>query len=285
MNVLVTGAGGQLGGALARLAPPWAEINPIDVEDCDFTDIPMLRARLTVEAPDLIINAAAYTDAKAAEREEDLVRAVNVDAVRAMVEAMADTGGKLVQVSCDSVFDGMGARAYQPEDLRRPLSVYGRTKAEGEDCVRTCDLLVRTSGLYEAGGVNFVRTAIDLMRSGAQLRFDAIKEGSPTWASGLARTIWRLVEQRSTGVFHYCDAGRVSLYDFVNAVACEAHAVGLLDRMPTILKGITMQNSLAMPPFLFTSLDCSATHAALGDEAMPWRTNLRYMLEQEVTLK
>ena len=169
MRVLVTGANGQLGRALARLAPSHVEINGIDVEDCDLTDLPMLGARLTVEAPDIILNAAAYTAVDRAESEQDFARAINADAVRAMVEAMAQTGGRVVHVSTDFVFDGTSPRAYLPHDQRNPLSVYGRTKAEGEDHLRPEDLLVRTSWLYEAGGANFVRTMLRLMNEREEL--------------------------------------------------------------------------------------------------------------------
>ncbi|GIX19286.1 MAG: hypothetical protein KatS3mg120_0962 [Erythrobacter sp.] len=151
MRVLITGAAGQLGRALQRTAPPHAAITAIDVEDCDLTDLPTLRARLTVEAPEVIINAAAYTAVDRAESDAQAARAINVDAVGAMVEAVAQTGGRLVHVSTDFVFDGAATRPYRPTDPRNPLSVYGRTKAEGEDLLRPADLLVRTSWVYEVG--------------------------------------------------------------------------------------------------------------------------------------
>lgn len=109
MRVLITGASGQLGGALQRTAPAWADVNAIDAEDVDLTDAPMLTARLVVEAPDVIINAAAYTAVDKAEDDEALARAINAEAVALMVEAMAGTGGKVVHVSTDYVFDGTSA--------------------------------------------------------------------------------------------------------------------------------------------------------------------------------
>ena len=193
MRVLITGANGQLGGALERLAPAWAGINAIDVDDCDLNDVPMLRARLVVEAPELIINAAAYTAVDKAESDEDLARAINADAVAAMVEAMAETGGKMVHVSTDFVFDGDASAPYAPASARNPLSAYGRTKAEGEDYLRPEDLLVRTAWVYEAGGANFVRTMIRLMSERDELAVVPDQTGAPTWATGLARTIWALV--------------------------------------------------------------------------------------------
>ncbi len=151
MKVLITGAGGQLGGALQRHAPAHADINAIDVDDVDLTEVGMLRARLVVESPDVIINAAAYTAVDKAESDEELAREINADAVAIMVEAMEEQGGRLVHVSTDFVFDGKSSRPYRPEDVRAPISVYGRTKAEGEDHLRDCDLL-RSHGMGVRGG-------------------------------------------------------------------------------------------------------------------------------------
>ncbi len=284
MKVLITGAGGQLGGALARTAPAWAEINTIDVEDCDLTDIPMLGARLTVEAPDVIINAAAYTAVDRAETDEDLARAINADAVAAMVEAMAETGGKLVHVSTDFVFDGEASAAYAPSSVRNPLSAYGRTKAAGEDRLRPEDLLVRTAWVYEAGGANFVRTMIRLMNERDELAVVADQIGAPTWATGLARTIWGLVQQRATGTFHHSDDGAVSWHEFAVAIADEALALGLIARIPVIRPITAAEYPTPARRPAFSLLDCSATRAALGDAAVPWRDNLRLMLKEEAKL-
>ncbi len=284
MKILITGANGQLGGALQQLAPAWAEINAIDIDDCDLTDAGMLTARLVVEAPDVIINAAAYTAVDKAESDEGLARAINADAVATMVKAMSETGGKVVHVSTDFVFDGGSSAAYDPSAARNPLSAYGRTKAEGEDHLRPQDLLVRTAWVYEAGGANFVRTMIRLMNERDQLGVVADQIGSPTWASGLARTIWGLVKKQATGTFHHSDAGVASWYDFAVAIAEEAHALGLLARIPTIRPITTADYPTPAQRPAFSLLDCRATRAMLGDEAVHWRTNLRHMLKEEAQL-
>ena len=284
MKVLITGANGQLGGALQRLAPAWAEINAIDVDDCDLTDVPMLTARLTVEAPDVILNAAAYTAVDKAESDEDLARAINAEAVAAMVEAMADTGGKLVHVSTDYVFDGTSSTPYAPDAARNPQSAYGRTKAEGEDKLRPEDLLVRTAWVYEAGGANFVRTMIRLMKERDELRVVADQVGAPTWATGLARTIWALVEKGATGTFHHCDDGVASWHEFAIAIAEEAHALGLIPRIPAIHAITTEEYPTPARRPAFSLLDCSKTRAFLGDTPVAWRTNLRLMLKEEARL-
>jgi dTDP-4-dehydrorhamnose reductase len=284
MKVLITGAGGQLGGALQRTAPAHADLNAIDVDDVDFTDDAMLRARLVVEAPDILINAAAYTAVDKAEQDEDTAQAINADAVAIMAEEMAAQGGKLVHVSTDFVFDGTSSHAYRPDDARAPLSAYGRTKSAGEDHLRDTDLLVRTAWVYEVGGANFVRTMIRLMNERDELGVVADQIGSPTWATGLARTIWGLIEKGATGIFHHSDDGRASWYDFAVAIAEEAHALGLIGRIPLIKPITTADYPTPARRPAFSLLDCTATREFLGDTPVPWRTNLRLMLEQEKAL-
>lgn len=284
MKVLITGANGQLGGALQRLAPSWAEINAIDVDDCDLTDVPMLTARLTVEAPDVILNAAAYTAVDRAESDEELARAINAEAVAAMVEAMADSGGKVVHVSTDYVFDGTASAPYSPDAPRNPQSAYGRTKAEGEDMLRPEDLLVRTAWVYEAGGANFVRTMIRLMNERDELRVVADQVGAPTWATGLARTLWALVEKGATGTFHHCDDGVASWHEFAVAIAEEAHALGLIAKIPQIHPITTAEYPTPARRPAYSLLDCSKTRAFIGDAPVAWRDNLRLMLKEEAKL-
>lgn len=282
VRVLVTGASGQLGGALLRAAPRHTDLNAIDADDVDFTDLGMLRARLVVEAPEVIINAAAYTDPDTAESEEDVAREINADAVAVLVEVMKDTGGRLVHVSCDSVFSGEGRHVYRPGDTPNPLSAYGRTKAQGEAHLRPKDLLIRTSWLYEAGGKNYVRALIAQIKAGREIVAATDEIGSPTWATGLARTIWTLVERQACGIFHHTDAGIINRYEFACGIAEEALALALVDRIPTItpISGNNLRTSGHSARF--SPLDCGATRTFLRDEAPDWRSNLRLMLQAEM---
>lgn len=284
MKVLITGSGGQLGGALQRTAPAHADVNAIDIDDVDFTDDAMLRARLVVEAPDVLINAAAYTAVDKAEADAETAQAINADAVAIMAEAMAEQGGKLVHVSTDFVFDGQSPRAYQPNDARAPTSIYGRTKAAGEDHLRETDLLVRTAWVYEAGGANFVRTMIRLMKERDELGIVSDQIGSPTWATGLAQVIWGLIENGASGTYHHSDEGAISWYDFAVAIAEEAHALGLIDRIPAINAITTAEYPTPAARPAYSVLDCTATREALGKPGTPWRDNLRLMLKEEASL-
>lgn len=284
MRVLITGARGQLGCALLRLSPSWAEVAGIGKEDCDFTNSHMLRSRLAAHEPDVVINAGAYTAVDKAEDDVGKAYAINAEAVGVMVEAMAATGGRLVHISTDFVFDGTSSRAYLPGDARAPLSAYGRSKAAGEDQLRSEDLLVRTAWVYAAGGANFVRTMIRLMKVRSELGVVADQIGSPTWATGLARVIWGLVEHGERGTFHHCDAGVASWYDFAVAIAEEARALGLIERIPLIRPITTKEYPAPAQRPAFSLLDCSATRAVLSDQPVHWRTNLRLMLEEEARL-
>ncbi|MFC3100226.1 dTDP-4-dehydrorhamnose reductase [Altererythrobacter lauratis] len=284
MKVLVTGATGQLGRALQQSAPPDCDVTAVDRAELDLTDGAAVRTFVHALKPDLLINAAAYTAVDRAESEEPLAHAVNAAAVAAMAEALKATSGRLVQVSTDFVFDGASPRAYRPDDARNPLSAYGRTKAAGEDAVGPDALIVRTAWVHAAGGSNFVRTMLRLMAERDELRVVADQIGAPTWASGLAATIWGLVAKDARGIFHHTDAGVASWYDFAVAIQEEALALGMLGRaIPVIPIATADYPTPARRPAL-SLLDCSATRGLLGDGTTHWRTNLRAMLKEEQAL-
>ncbi|MBD2841027.1 dTDP-4-dehydrorhamnose reductase [Erythrobacter rubeus] len=281
MKVLVTGAQGQLGRSLLATSPSHANIHAVDISECDLTDGDAISALVESVEPDLVINAAAYTAVDKAESEEEMAAAINAGAVKALVEAHP---GKLVHVSTDFVFDGASSRPYRPEDDRAPISVYGRTKAEGEDHLRKDDLLVRTSWVYTAGGQNFVRTILRLMKEKPELKVVVDQIGAPTWAPGLARVIWGLVAKGAPGTFHHSDAGVASWYDFAVAIQEEALALGLLNREIPIhpIPSSDYPTPAARPAF--SLLDCSKARDLLDDGYTHWRENLRKMLKEEQEL-
>lgn len=281
MKVLITGAMGQLGRALIASAPAHVEIRAVDSADCDLSNAAAITALVQEVAPDLVINAAAYTAVDKAEEEEGAAQAINAGAVAALIEAHA---GKLVHISTDFVFDGASSRAYRPEDARNPLSVYGRTKAQGEDYLRDTDLLVRTAWVYTAGGANFVRTMLKLMRERPSLAVVCDQIGTPTWAPGLARVIWGLVQRDARGTFHHCDAGVASWYDFAVAIQEEALALGLLAKTIPVTPISTSAYPTPAKRPAFSVLDCSATRELLNDGYTHWRINLRAMLNEEAEL-
>lgn len=284
MKVLVTGAGGQLGRALAVKAPEAIDFSAVSRAECDLSDPASITAAVAAHRPDVLINAAAYTAVDRAESEVELAMRVNGEAVMVMRDALGAYGGRLVQVSTDFVFDGTSSRAYRPEDKRNPLSTYGLSKAAGEDAAGADALIVRTSWVYAAGGGNFVRTMLRLMRERDELSVVHDQLGAPTLARGLAATIWALVAANASGIFHHRDAGVASWYDFAVAIQEEALALGMLSRSIPIHPIPSSAYPVPARRPAFALLDDSATRALLGDAPPHWRVNLREMLKEEQAL-
>ena len=283
MKALITGVKGQLGKALLAHAPAGWTCVSLDRAALDLSDAEAIARVVDAEQPDLVLNAAAYTAVDRAESESDLAHAINAGAPAAFSKALGDAG-RLLQVSTDFVFDGARGHAYLPSDIRNPQSVYGASKAAGEDAAGDTAIIVRTSWVYAAAGANFVRTMVRLMRERDELGVVADQIGSPTWARGLAITIWGLAVRDATGIWHHRDAGIASWYDFAVAIAEEAHAVGLLDRIPAIHPIATSEYPKPARRPAFSVLDVTATREILGDISMHWRANLRTMLNEENAL-
>lgn len=284
MKALITGVNGQLGKALLATRPERWTCVALDRRALDLTDADAIARVVATEQPDLVLNAAAYTAVDRAECEPDLAHAINAGAPGAFAKALSGSGKRLVQVSTDFVFDGSSGRGYQPGDVRNPQSVYGASKAAGEDAAGAQAIVVRTSWVYAAGGANFVRTMLRLMRERDELRVVADQIGSPSWATGLAQTLWGLAEKDQPGVYHHRDAGVASWYDFAVAIAEEAEALGLLARTPAIIPIATADYPTPAKRPSFSVLDVSATRALLGDTQVHWRTNLKTMLKEEKAL-
>lgn len=284
MKALVTGAHGQLGRALLAAVPAgWTAVG-LGRDDLDLTDCTAIERVVHHHRPEAILNAGAYTAVDRAESEEALAFAVNAEAVGALSAAAAAVAAHLVHVSTDFVFDGMSPRAYLPGDRRNPLSVYGRSKAAGEDAAGEGAAIVRTAWVYGAGGANFVNTMIRLMRTRDEVRVVADQIGAPTWAGGLAETVWALAAGRMSGVFHHSDAGVASWYDFAVAVQEEAALAGLLERTVPIVPITTADYPTPAVRPAFSLLDSRATRDALGQRPVHWRANLRRMLADQVVV-
>lgn len=283
-KVLITGINGQLGKALLATQPTGCDCVALDRAALDLYDADAIKRVVEAYQPDLVLNAAAYTAVDRAESEPELAQLINAAAPGAFARALAGSGGRLLQVSTDFVFDGQSERAYQPQDRRNPLSVYGASKAAGEDAAGSSAIIVRTSWVYAAGGTNFVRTMLRLMRERETLQVVTDQIGSPTWANSLAQTIWGLAIKNQPGIYHHRDAGETSWYDFAHAIADEAIALGFIARMPTIIPIATVDypTPAQRPPF--SVLDVTATRSLLDDAAINWRTNLKSMLLEEKAL-
>lgn len=282
MKVLVTGSTGQLGRELARTCP--ADIQLIGLTGVDIADDNALRTAFHEIAPDVVINAAAFTAVDAAEQHRERAFAVNAGGAGNVAHACAEHGAALVHISTDFVFDGAQSTPYTPDAICHPLGVYGASKLEGERHVREIlgdrALVVRTSWLYSAWGNNFVKTILRLLAERDQIGVVADQVGTPTWARDLAAALWRALRIRLTGLHHWSDAGAASWYDFAVAIAEDATSNGLLATSCAI-KPIRTQDyptPARRPPY--SVLDKTATWAGLDVVARHWRVALRDMLAE-----
>jgi dTDP-4-dehydrorhamnose reductase len=218
MKVLVTGAGGQVGRAVIDTAPDGVTIASTVHADLDIADADSVAAILDSQAPDVLINCAAYTNVDGAEQARDLAFAANSVGPDVIARETAGRGIRLIHISTDFVFDGLSSRAYRPDDETNPVSCYGESKASGEQCVRANDadaLIIRTSWVYSGQSSNFLTTMLRLMRERDEIRVVCDQIGTPTSAVSLARALWLAIGKPNLkGVYHWTDSGVASWYDF-----------------------------------------------------------------------
>jgi dTDP-4-dehydrorhamnose reductase len=284
MKTLVLGSKGQLGKALAETVPGSAEYIGLDLPDLDITSAGAIFELCREEQPVVIINAAAYTAVDKAESEIDVATAVNVEGARNVAAAARDVGARLVHISTDFVFDGTGSTPYSADAETNPLSVYGRTKRDGERAVLDASpdtaTVIRTAWLYSKTGSNFVKTMLRLMQERDELSVVADQFGTPTWANSLATAVWIVASSTTlSGIFHWTDSGEASWHEFAAAIQDEALSLGLLNGRVPIRAISTEEYPTAAARPRYSVLDCSATIAALGLQPAEWRVNLRSMLK------
>lgn len=210
MKILLTGAGGQLGRRFHLAASARHEVIALDRRGLDIARARDVDAAIAGHRPAVVVNAAAYNDVDGAETDPGGARAANVDGPANLAHAASRHGALLVHVSTDYVFDGRKGSAYDEDDAAAPLSVYGRSKLDGENAVRegsTRHVVARTAWVYEASGSNFPRRFLDLARAGRALRIVSDAVGSPTSAAHLAAAILKVIEDGGQGTFHLAGGG------------------------------------------------------------------------------
>jgi dTDP-4-dehydrorhamnose reductase len=283
MKVLITGCNGQLGWELKRSMPEGVEAMWTDVAELDIANSDSVNELVQKFHPAVIINAAAYTAVDKAETEKEVSYKINRDGAGNLAKAAAGVGARFLHVSTDFVFDGQG-KPYLPTDVVSPLSVYGASKAEGEQQVLESGakaLIVRTAWVYCSHGGNFVKTMLRLMAEKPALSVVCDQVGSPTWAKGLATALWAYaqVPEAATGIVHYTDSGVASWYDFAVAIQEEGLALGLLKVAVPITPIPAAQYPTPARRPGFSVLDKATTIATFG-AAPHWRVQLRAMLKE-----
>lgn len=224
-NILVTGANGQLGSEIRALSAknPQQHFLFTDVADLDITDAQQVTQCFNEFRPDFCINCAAYTAVDKAEADGETAYRINALAVKNLAEACTKSGAKLIHVSTDYVFDGKGTQPYDENYPTAPVSMYGKTKLEGEQEAQAANsevIIIRTSWVYSEWGHNFVKTMLRLMQSKPELGVVADQWGSPTYAADLASAILEIVfsENWQPGIYHFSNAGAINWQQFAQAI-------------------------------------------------------------------
>ncbi|WP_022943094.1 dTDP-4-dehydrorhamnose reductase [Psychromonas hadalis] len=294
MKVLVTGRGGQLAWELEQTKADNIELISLGIEELDISDQQQVNDVFTKHAPDMVINAAAYTAVDKAEKDKETAYAVNELGSEYLALACKKLNVKLIHVSTDFVFDGTKTTPYQTDDKPNPINVYGASKLAGDikvnDILGSDATIIRTAWVYSANGNNFVKTMLRLMAEKEQLGIVYDQVGTPTWAKGLAKMIWALAEQEfisesrqltaDSRILHWTDAGVCSWYDFAIAIQELAIEKGMLDKSIPVrpIPASSYPTPAARPSF--SVIDKATAEQASGVETIHWRKQLSAMMDE-----
>lgn len=239
MKILLLGKNGQIGWELQRSLSPLGDLVATDRREADLEDPDNLRRCVRQHRPDIIVNAAAYTAVDKAESEPDKAARINAEATGVLAEEAARLDAWLVHYSTDYVFDGNKPSPYDEDDIALPLSVYGRTKLQGEQLIRqhAKHLIFRTSWVYAARGDNFAKTMLRLVREKETLKVVDDQHGAPTSAELVADVtalaLYRMLQYKGSfaaraGTYHLTAAGETSWYGYARYVLELAQANGAM---------------------------------------------------------
>lgn len=290
MKLLLLGGNGQVGRELRRALPALGEVVVATREGsggelaADFDAPDALGELVQRTAPDVVVNAAAYTAVDKAETEADAVFRINAEAPAAIARACAATGALLLHYSTDYVFDGSASRPYREDDATAPLGVYGASKLAGEEAIRASGArhaILRTAWVYAAHGKNFLHTMLRLASERDELRVVADQIGAPTPAAWIADASARIVAHGvpASGTWHLVAAGETSWHGFAEAIIDEALAAGLLARRPRVLPITTADYPTPARRPAYSVLDTTRLRRDFGIAAPEWRDGLHAVIE------
>lgn len=289
MRILLLGGNGQVGRELRRSLNVLGDVIAATRDGAgsdlvaDFDRAESLSDLIETTAPDVVINAAAYTAVDKAETDPDVAFRINADAPGVIAQACVSHGALLVHYSTDYVFDGQSTRPYLEEDMTAPLGVYGASKLAGEQAIRASGAnhaILRTAWVYAAHSKNFLLTMLRLASERDELRVVADQFGSPTPAAWIADATTAMLRNgiAASGTWHLTTRGETNWQEFASTIIDEANELGLLQRKPRVLPITTAEYPTPAQRPAYSVLDTTRLQADFGIVPPDWRDGLKQTL-------
>ena len=293
IKVLLTGASGQLGHSLIKTKPANIYLITPRREELDIINTKACFEKTLDIKPDWILNCAAYTSVDLAESNHEICFKINRDAPKYFAKALNITGGNLIQISTDYVFNGNQNYPYLTDQIKTPINIYGRSKAEGEDEIQKemTNLknyyILRTSWLMGEKGVNFASKILNLLSKKDKIDVVSDQFGSPTTTLSLANVIWNFISKdkfikehkpNRYPIYHWSDDGITSWHKLAVEIYSIGLNLGLIETNKTInpTKSSDYKTNALRPSF--SVLDCKSTQNLLNIERIPWQKSIHQML-------
>lgn len=278
-RVVIVGAKGLVGSALAEAFSDTYEVIALDREELDVTTYNAVKKAIKEMTPQVVIDAAGYSDVDSCERRSQLAFAINAEGAKNVAKAASLVKAKVVYISSDYVFDGKKGSPYTEEDQPNPLNIYGESKLLGEKYVQDHSddyLIVRTQWLFGPHGRNFVDTILTLAEEGRE-SIEVVEDlvGAPTYTVDLAQAVKRLLERDAWGIYHVSNSGQCSWFEFAKEILRQA---GKNDVRLVPISSADLTRPARRPVFSVLSKD--KLHRETGMKMRPWQEALSDYLKR-----
>lgn len=295
MNILLTGGSGQLGKSIQEINKQKIKIYAPNKKQFDLSKPKECFQKIIDMKPDLIINCGAFTAVDEAEDRPDICYRINAEAPKEMAKALRKTGGKLIQISTDYVFDGKQNFPYKHNHQKNPISIYGLSKSAGEDAIidefqnneNFC--IIRTSWLMGPTGKNFALSILKLHSQKQEIKVVNDQIGSPTSTYSLAKIIIKIIENYKTfnnkkcyldSIIHWSDQGFTSWYKLAFFLGKVGLELGLLKRNALVIPIKSNDYPYRAKRPMYSILDCKETETLLNIKGIHWEKSLYKMLKE-----
>ena len=295
MKVLLIGADGQVGFELWRTLQFNREVIPTTSDGRDVLGMTTIKLDLSDAAdiqkkidnikPDVVCNAAAYTQVDQAETETELARLINTEALSVMAHSAKKNKCLLVHYSTDYVFSGDHKFPWKEKDMTNPKSIYGQTKLNGENAIinSECEYMIfRTAWVFSNRRNNFLNTLLRLSESHEQLKIVNDQQGAPTWASTIALATMLALNIPETGLYHLTSNGSTTWFGFAQKIFSQAERVGLIQQQPELVPISSKDFPTAAERPKYSVLNCRKFEGIFNVKLPHWQTTLQLCMQQRI---